>query len=408
MPGLQKLTQSFRYLAVIFFSVLLLLIFVNVACAIGLYVRDHMGLRQNPIEKQYGKKVVAAVYPDKQYQEVDELLKETWHKMGLSYAPFTVFKERSRKGKYVNVDEHGFRWTKDQGPWPPEPSYLNVFLFGGSTTFGYGLPDDQTIASYLQGHLNESVPSFEFKVYNFGQGFYFSSQERALFEKLLLSGAVPDLAIFFDGVNEFNIDNDPVLTERLTRYVESGGFSLRELLLHLPVMKVIISLWGESEVIKKTEILNERGLDAIRDLILYRLNRYMANKKMIESVAAAYGVETLFVWQPAASYKLDPMFLSFMNAKTMPAELKLAVSGYDLMEQILSTGAFGDRFLSLADMQEGEAEFMMYVDAFHYSAKMADRIARIIFLRLATDGRVKKNPHSYKTNFVLGALHAVA
>ena len=70
--------------------------------------------------------------------------------------------------KYINVDENGFRMTKNQGPWLPSPKYFNVFLFGGSTTFGYGIPDHQTIASYLQEFLSIVPLGKEARVYNFG------------------------------------------------------------------------------------------------------------------------------------------------------------------------------------------------------------------------------------------------
>jgi hypothetical protein len=83
---------------------------------------------------------------------IRELLRETWNR-GYAYEPFTYFKERPFTGKYVNVDPHGFRVTKEQGPWPPDRNRDFIFLFGGSTSFAYGLPDDQTVASYLQESL---------------------------------------------------------------------------------------------------------------------------------------------------------------------------------------------------------------------------------------------------------------
>ena len=129
------------------------------------------------------------------------LLKETWSRPFM-YEPFTQFKERPYRGNYVNIDNNGFRYTKNQGPWPPQSQNINIFLFGGSTTFGYGVSDNQTIASYLQQYLNEKLGR-NVRVYNFGRGFYYLSQERVLYEQLLTSGFVPDIAIFIDGLNDF-------------------------------------------------------------------------------------------------------------------------------------------------------------------------------------------------------------
>ena len=76
-------------------------------------------------------------------------------------------------------------------------------MFGGSTAFGIGVPDDQTVASHLQTQLGTARDGREVRVYNFGRGAYYSSQERALFERLIVAGYVPNLAIFLDGLNDF-------------------------------------------------------------------------------------------------------------------------------------------------------------------------------------------------------------
>src|SRR6185503_15185425 len=103
------------------------------------------------------------------------------------YEAFTQFCERPFHGRFVNVSENGFRVSAQQGPWPPDADNFNIFLFGGSTTFGYGLPDSQTVASYLQDDL-AARSSPHVRVYNFGRGSYVSEQERVLFEELLLAG----------------------------------------------------------------------------------------------------------------------------------------------------------------------------------------------------------------------------
>ena len=153
--------------------------------------------------------------------EIDNLLKETWSRTYV-YEPFTQFKERPYKGHYVNVDKNGFRYTKNQGPWPPQSKSINVFLFGGSTTFGYGVSDNQTIASYLQEYLTEKLGS-DVRVYNFGRGYYYLTQERLLYEQLLKSGFIPDLAIFIDGINDFAFNNnEPFFTDRLRQLFATG------------------------------------------------------------------------------------------------------------------------------------------------------------------------------------------
>ena len=77
---------------------------------------------------------------------------------------------------------------------------MNIFIFGGSTAFGYGVADQETIASYLQEICRTKRKNIN--VYNFACGFYYSTQERILLEKLISKGIDIDIAVFIDGVNE--------------------------------------------------------------------------------------------------------------------------------------------------------------------------------------------------------------
>jgi hypothetical protein len=65
------------------------------------------------------------------------------------YEPYVQFTEQPFRGLYINVAEEGYRLTRNQGPWPPDPENLNIFLFGGSTIFNYGVTDEETVASLL-------------------------------------------------------------------------------------------------------------------------------------------------------------------------------------------------------------------------------------------------------------------
>ena len=107
------------------------------------------------------------------------------------YEPFTGYRERPFRGKFCNNVPAGFRLSKDQAPWPPRADAINVFVFGGSTTYGYGLPDDETIASYLGERAAAGRSSARLAVYNFGRASYFSSQELILFQQLLSAHFVP-------------------------------------------------------------------------------------------------------------------------------------------------------------------------------------------------------------------------
>jgi hypothetical protein len=131
--------------------------------------------------------------------------------------PFLQFKEHPHAGKWVNIDKNGLRLSKNNGPWPPDSKNLNIFLFGGSTAFSWGVADDQTIASHLQVFL-EGQSARAANVDNFGSSWYFSTQERIRFCNLLAEGVVPNVAIFIDGSNDFvQSSGEPEFTDELKK-----------------------------------------------------------------------------------------------------------------------------------------------------------------------------------------------
>src|SRR6516165_10527591 len=160
--------------AIVVFSLLVIAVALNIM-AIGVsFVRASLRTA-NPVAQRYGDERLAKVYPGKTPQEINDLLSETWSRPFI-YETFTQFAERPFRGRYVNVDAAGFRFSAGQGPWPPDPRALNVFVFGGSGTFGYGVADSETIPSRLQEELRRRNGQ-PITIYNFGRGSYYSTQE---------------------------------------------------------------------------------------------------------------------------------------------------------------------------------------------------------------------------------------
>jgi hypothetical protein len=258
-----------------------------------------------------------------------------------------------------------------------------VFLFGGSTTFGYGLPDDQTIASHLQRALAREAGGAY--VYNFGRGHYFSTQERILFESQLLAGVRPDVAIFIDGLNDFSHpDGLPHFTESLTRLVDQPA-SLSRTLGALPAARLLesVRIASRRRALRARE-LDDAVLDAVApgDLVLAGdvIERYRANQRLIESAASSFGVEVWFVWQPIPTYEYALEHHLFR--RDISARHQLGRVGYGAMRERLEHGEMGERFIWLADMQEDRRE-PLYVDAVHYDADMSEAVAEAIAAKLA-------------------------
>ncbi len=131
-------------------------------------------------------------------EDAFQLYKETWLDGKSSYSQFLEHVESPFKGKFVNVSKEYGRKVNN-----PEVCNRRIFIYGGSTTFGYNVADFQTIPEYLQKELINNGYE-KYCVYNFGSGGYFSTQENIRFQKHLLSEKIleNDFVIFIDGHNE--------------------------------------------------------------------------------------------------------------------------------------------------------------------------------------------------------------
>ena len=337
-------------------------------------------LPEDPITSTYGDRPFGQVYPGRTRDEVRELLRETWTRPAV-WEPFTDSRERRYEGRYVNVHRAGFRLSRGGAPWPLDPARANVFVFGGSTTFGYGVADDETIVSAIQAALDERLGAGKTACYNFGRGAYYSSPERILFEELLAQGAVPRVAVFQDGLNEFAF-GAPFLSTTLRRHVNTplaGAFGT--LLEELPVSRLIARAKA-----KKTPRRSEAELAAAFDdapVLDARLDRYWTNRRLIAAAAGAWGVKPLFVWLPAPTYRYDLRYHLFADLDF--DKNNYSRFGYARMAERLQREPAGADFVWAADLQDGVRE-PLYVDQVHFTAVFSRRIGSAVAASLLERG----------------------
>jgi hypothetical protein len=395
------LPNAYRNSALLLLNTLVLFVFLNVVLLVFFWIRD--SVKPDPVTGKYGDSSVRRMYGQADQSEKEQLLQEMWSRPYV-YEAYTQFKERPFVGQYVNVAEAGFRLSKEQGPWPPLSTNLNVFVFGGSTTFGYGVADDQTIASWLQqflaGRLRRSV-----HVYNFGRSYYYSTQERILYERLLTSGFVPDVAIFIDGLNDFYYYNDePLFTEQLQAFIRGDrpkDSSEWAYISKLPMVRLARGLRKKLSGLFITSKDDDRSATidtgAVfpqhyddRPLLDAVIDRYLRNKKIIEAVSAVFAVEPVFVWQPVPTYGYD--FRNYPFSEGGFGRHTYSRYGYQLMAKRFDVSpnngeAFGNNFLWCADIQEG-IEAPLYVDKVHYSPMFSRLLAERITVLMVEKGLI--------------------
>jgi hypothetical protein len=329
---------------------------------------------------------ITRYYPRMTAEQINDLMRETY--AYLQYEPFVEFREHSRTGRYVNILEPGYRRSSGQSEWPPRRGKPVIFVFGGSTTLGAGVGDDDTVVSRLSDILRLMPEFADAQIYNFGRGFYFSTQEAILFMRLLSDGTAPDIAIFIDGLNEFFYQTNShafaremkVLFERevgkqswsITRVILADA---REAILYLPIgrlahdIKSYFAGLGFNGRAARFMAHNKQGTEN-------SIKTFLANRRMIMGMARAFNVKTLFVWQPIASRTYPP---------TLHAELEVhgygphsqSYFGYPEMKRTIEAMDERDGFVWCADAFSAATE-PLYVDLVHYNRSGAELLARCI------------------------------
>ncbi len=383
------LSRILRTTATYVINTLILLIVLNVILGIYYHFYDaHVARDPNAIFKGFPNKIVLqnlqTLYPTMTQAEVAELFREEYRPWQADW--FTGFSEAPFHGKYVNVSPYGFRVGNSQGPWPPDhqKNYV-VYLFGGSTAFSYGETDSQAFGSVLQPLLEKKLGR-SVAVYNFGQSSWFSTQERILFEQLILSGQKPDLAIFLDGLNDFHWINQvmPAIPIERPSFPKTPTFRsvLKDAKTVLPMTRLAISIHNmlQNSAHRKTademKVANTKFDDPVS--LQKAVDRYFTNKRMIEAEAKESGIKTLFVWEPAPFYKYDEKIDPFINPEYgfSFTGFTYVKYGYPVMRDYVDRTP-PDNFLWCADLQQDRHE-LLYVDPYHYSPKMTEIISECI------------------------------
>jgi hypothetical protein len=337
--------------------------------------------------KEYGLDRLLKAYPGWASQDVLQLHEES--RVVFEYQPFLQFKIKPMTGKYVNVTPHGFRLNGHPAVWPPNREAFNVFIFGGSTAFGWLLSDRDTIPAQLE-KFTAGVPCPRtIAVYNFAHPSYFSTQEALLFQSLISTGIIPNLAIFIDGFNEFFFRGEPAFTDDLRQYMDRTGLryslgAFGELPIYTLARRLRLAILG-APLTPDPKIL-EPTFERI-------IAQWIRNKQYIEAMAARYGTEPVFVWQPVPTYKYDLKYHFLYAEETRAPGERFPYDDIGFAYALMNghrNRITGTRFLWLADIQEQKQE-NLYIDRVHYTAAFSREIARRIFAFLESERLLCRN-----------------
>ena len=299
---------------------------------------------------------------------------------------------------YYSVGVEGIRYLSN---WSDEivtgvlaQKKQNVFVFGGSTTFGHGVPDDDTVVAYLNSFDRNNV------YLNFGVQAYDSIREIDKLLYLLRKGFRPKEVIFIDGLNDvttfarspYEIHDSPraqgLVLDRGEVPLIYGYPSVQNMLHSLAYsfpLTHVVKKWIEGKRVvyhqHERKSANIHGMEGWQELMFYHYKWPSIHKQRAEELAdelvqyykeAITFVRTLskafefvphFIYQPIGLLEKKQAFLSdeFSQSdylsiyRTVDARIRGEIKSGDL--------PMLDCSRSIADYGVGNA----YVDATHYS-----------------------------------------
>jgi lysophospholipase L1-like esterase len=225
----------------------------------------------------------------------------------MEWKSYVYWRRKPFQGKYINVNEAGIRRTfsLDAGD-NDRRKLLKLFMFGGSTLWSTGARDDYTIPSYLVKELSKM--GIKSEITNFGESGYVTTQEVIALLLQLQKGNVPDIVIYYDGVNDTIAPSQgsaPGLPQNeMNRRAEFN-------LLHSPIKA--FAFWFNFVGKKANQIalkIHKPTLDQykIETDANGVINSYLGNIKIVRALGEKYGFSSYFFWQPTifTKEKLTP------------------------------------------------------------------------------------------------------
>lgn len=319
---------------------------------------------------------------------VSELYKEQASRLAVpyTYVPFTVTGVPAWHGKYFNNDAHPngvWRRTVDPGGVRCEHNPISVWVFGGSTVYGTGVPDDATLPSYLLRRLNRDGQACVV-VTNLGNESFVSTQELLWLIQLLKRGGRPDIVIFYDGFNDAHLGMqtaDPSDTHYGIAQIKAraegtvaGRFDFIHKLYSVRVIDAARQLFRHPTSLTS---------DVTRSRATSVLDNYQANHEIAAALGQTYHFRFYGFWQPMLFYGNKPLDNFERRITQLDASRNARFDARPVLAAYLEAGrrAPQSKFIFLANVFDSAAE-PLYIDEAHLGPRgnelAADAIAKYI------------------------------
>jgi hypothetical protein len=306
----------------------------------------------------------------------------------MQWEPYTYWRRRAITGQYVNVDSLGHRRTLPSGALGP--ATRQVILLGGSTLWGTGERDAYTIPSQLAARLQHAGVG-EVQVENYGETGYVFTQELLRLLLTLRQGARPALVVFYHGLNDLfatAIDGECGIPQNerrravefaIGRYLNTRKWQELKDLARTAWTR---GVGGQTADVRLPAGARPDSVGAVR--AQQTLECYRGTAKLVEALAAAYGFQALYVWQPMPATGAKPLtpyetriLARLEHGPLLPfvaASERVAAARVDSVMRPLA----GTRFLNLATLFAGDSGAVWLDEIGHLTERANSRVADAI------------------------------
>jgi lysophospholipase L1-like esterase len=371
--------QFFAYLGYVVFSLFAtaLLLELIVCTSTSAYRRIHPDRGLDPITSNPAFS---------RYSWAQDLHKEQKSRLAAqsrNYVPFRVWGLAEWHGNYMNNDATEFGVIRRTiNPRRPECEGLPktiIWMFGGSTLYGTGVPDSLTLPSFLSRELNTNHC---FELINFGVEGYVNDQEVIVLEDELKAGHHPDIVIFYDGFNDGLVGTiDPGIPGAHIGYsaikARLEGTTIGRLDFFRRSCTIQLAAATISKFFhRKVQIVNTDA--SLRAKAIATVEHFEQNLNIAMDLGKSRGFRVYGFWQPTVVYGRKPLSASevlMVVASSDPATPFQAM--IPVYEEAQRRAASAGKFVFLGNVFDAVQE-PLYFDWVHLSPRGNELVAHAV------------------------------
>jgi lysophospholipase L1-like esterase len=189
--------SKLKFALVLFRNILITLVLLEIGLGLFYSYYDESGVDGNT------ERIIASgMHRDTGMSDEDiKIMHRELREQDMLWEPYLHYRFKPQNGKFNTIYENGRRKTANPS-LKDSATAIKIFCFGGSTMYGSGARDEHTIPSELSQIIHKNFPEQNVEVTNFGCHGYTRASENIQLQRELVKNNIPDIVIFYDGVNE--------------------------------------------------------------------------------------------------------------------------------------------------------------------------------------------------------------